>query len=138
GEALFWEALNAERHDQIPGVIAALEAETRARPAAPRAYLLLGATQLWRLAEPDLSRLQDARPVADACVATLTTYQALAPGDRRVATWLAQAFYGQAQGLVAAAQRMPPSPARDAMGAQAGRFLASALATIDRGVAEEP
>jgi len=138
GERLFWDVFGSQQHARIPEAIAALEAETRAHPQAARPYLLIGTAHVWRIAEADLAGLRDPRAEAEAAVAALERYRALAPGDPRVATWLTPVMLGQANGLRGAAEHVPPGPQQDAMIGQADGIERDANRILDEAVAREP
>lgn len=137
-EALFWDVFNHQQHARIPEVLSALQLATRTDPENPRPYLLLGATQVWRLAEPALSHLDNPAQAAEAAIGALSHYHHLAPGDGRVFTWMAPAWVGQGQGMAGAAEHMPMGPDRDAMLKQATALLESGFDAIDEGVSVEP
>jgi hypothetical protein len=137
-EALFWEVFGNRQHARVGELIAALDAATRERPDDARAWLLLGMTHTWQIAEPELNHPTNPDEANQLAVAALNRYHALAPDDARVASWLGPLLVGRGHGMHDAATHIPPGPQHDAVAAQAEAAIAAGLAALDEGVAKEP
>jgi hypothetical protein len=137
-EVLFWDVFSHQQHARIPEVIAALEKATRAEPGNARLVLLLGVTHMWAVAEVGVAHTRDSAKEAQAGIAALERYHAMAPGDPRVPTWEGPLLAGAGFGMQPRIAQLPDGPEKAALAKRSQDLIAQALALLDGGVVAEP